>query len=583
MPQSATQPASQPKSEQPESEQPESKGAPQPESKGVPQPESEPEAQPESKSHGQPVPVPESKPDAQPMPESKPDAQPMPESKPDAQPVPESKPDARPVPKPEARPDPRPASQPRPWPQPASTRRGGAKRGVIASVVLCAVVGGVCTATLREPDESPAARATEARATAAVKAAGAPTTVRLRDLAAVITDREAHLRAHPDDVRAWAVLGSAYVERGERADEATYFPMAEKALRTSLKAKPKGNVEAFHGLAALAEARHDFRAARKWGEAAVAASPKRWTTYPLLIDAYRGLGDHSSAQRALRKLTGLRSGAEVFAQTGLVYRDSGRPEDAAAALSDAVALAATPAEEAAVLLRGGELAWERGEAATSLRYYEAALRAAPGEHAALAGRGRALAALGRTSEALRAYRTALTKRPLPQYALELGELYESLGLDNAARTQYNAIRVQVRKAAAGGINHNLVLGRLEADHGAPASALRLLRAEWERHPSAQVADALGWALHRSGRNDEAISFASKATAEHDGGGMRVALHTYHRGVIERALRQNYAARSHLAKSLRINPHFSPLLAPAAKKALQAMGEPSAGGPQDVYG
>ncbi|TLS42889.1 tetratricopeptide repeat protein [Streptomyces montanus] len=442
-------------------------------------------------------------------------------------------------------------------------------------------------AILPEPDEPPTARDTKAaRVTAAVnaavKAAGAPTTVRLRDLAAMINDREAHLRAHPDDVRAWAVLGSAYVERGERADEAKYYPMAEKALRTSLKAKPKGNVEAFHGLAALAEARHDFRAARKWGEAAVAASPKRWTTYPLLIDAYRGLGDHWAAQRALRKLAGLRSGAEALAQTGLVYRDSGRPEDAAAALSDAVALAATPAEEAAVLLRGGELAWERGEPATSLRYYEAALRAAPGEHAALAGRGRALAALGRTSEALRAYRTVLTKRPLPQYALELGELYESLGLDRAARTQYNALRAQVREAAAGGINHDLVLGRLEADHGSPASAVRLLRAEWERHPSAQVADALGWALHRSGRNDEAISFASRATDENDGG-MRLALHTYHLGVIERALRQDYAARSHLAESLRINPHFSPLLAPAAKKALQAMGEPPAEGPEDVYG
>ncbi|MCZ9344113.1 tetratricopeptide repeat protein, partial [Streptomyces sp. TRM76130] len=79
-----------------------------------------------------------------------------------------------------------------------------------------------------------------------------------------------------------------------------------------------------------------------------------------------------------------------------------------------------------------------------------ALRADPDQRAAQAGQGRALAALGRTSEALAAYRAALDRQPRPEDALELGELYESLGSGQAARVQYDLLRERVRAAAAGG-------------------------------------------------------------------------------------------------------------------------------------
>ncbi|MEU9183055.1 tetratricopeptide repeat protein [Streptomyces sp. NPDC048484] len=474
-------------------------------------------------------------------------------------------------------------------------------RALAGAVVGCLALGGALMVMPDGGHHRPASPGPVARAVTAV-GSGAPAS--LPDLVALIGDHEAHLRAHPGDVRSWAELGAAYVERGERTAEPRYYPKAEKALLasltslTSLKAKgkaggkAKGNTEAFRGLASLANARHDFRTARKWGEAAVAASPKRWTVYPPLIDAYRGLGDYKSARRALAKLVALPSGgrasgpastaasrAQVLTRAGLVYRDRGWREDSAAALSDAAALASAPAERAGCLVRVGELAWERGEPAESLRAYEAALRVEPGEHAARAGQGRALAALGRHSEALRAYQSALAKRPLPQYALELGELYESLGLEGAASAQYDVVRARVREGDAGGVNDELVLGLFEADHGdtdAVATAVRRLRAEWARHPSVAVADALGWALHRAGKDKEAIVFATKATDRVHGGGVRFALYAYHRGVIERESRMSGAARRHLGEALRVNPSFSPLLVPLAERALEELGEPEAG-------
>ncbi|MFF3332220.1 tetratricopeptide repeat protein [Streptomyces sp. NPDC002888] len=451
--------------------------------------------------------------------------------------------------------------------------RGRVLRRVLVGLLAGgAVVGGVMVFPFGGRQVGgPVGPAPGAMAGSAVRA-GVPAA--LPDLAVLIGQREAHLRKHPRDARSWAVLGAAYVEQGRRtADAAAYYPKAERALRTSLRVGPARNPEALDAMAALADACRDFRSARVLGEAALKADPKRWTSYPPLIDAYTGLGDHQGAKRALDRLLGLRSGPAVLARAAAVYRDQGRREDAAAALSDAVAGAQAPAERAAWLERAGQLAWERGEREVALRHFEEAVRLDPDQRAAQAGQGRALAALGRTSEALSAYRVALAKQPVPGYALELGELYESLGLTQAAKVQYDLLRDRVRQDAAVGVDGDLVLGVFEADHGDPRTAVRLLREEWARQPGIEVADALGWALHRAGESEEALRFATVATDKAHGGMVRSALYMYHRGMIERRLRLDGPARRHLEEALRINPYFSLLGAPAARTALADLGEP----------
>ncbi|MFI5796100.1 tetratricopeptide repeat protein [Streptomyces sp. NPDC051677] len=447
------------------------------------------------------------------------------------------------------------------------------RRLLVGSLVGCLVLGG--GALMSWPGGEPAVR----RAPAPAPGAQAGTAVRagvpaaLSDLAVLIDERESRVRTHPKDARSWAVLGTAYAEQGRRtADAALLYPKAEQALRTSLNARPRGNAEALDGLAALANARRDFPTALAWGEAARKAAPTRWTTYAQLIDAYTGLGDYKKARKALDRLTALHSGPAVRARAAGVYWDRGWREDAQAALADAAAGASAPAEQAAWLERAGQLAWERGEREDALRHFEEAVRIDPDQRAAQAGQGRALAALGRTSEALSAYRAALARQPLPEYALELGELYESLGLTQAAHVQYDLLRARVRQEAAGGVDGELVLGRFEADHGDPASAVRRLRAEWRRQPGIAVADALGWALHRADDDREALKFAMIATDRMHGGAVRSAPYQYHRAMIERRSGQDGPARRHLQEALQINPYFSPLLVPVARVALADLGD-----------
>ncbi|WP_436990616.1 hypothetical protein [Streptomyces sp. enrichment culture] len=433
-----------------------------------------------------------------------------------------------------------------------------------------------------------------ARAAAGVEAgAGAG----LPDLAALIGDREAWLRRHPDDAVSWAVLGSAYAEHGVRAGAPEAYPEAERALRRSLEVRPAagGNRAAALGLGELALARGDFATARRWAETAArgpgtagrgAGTAGRgagtagggagtagggWRVQALLVDAYRGLGDDAAAGKALERLRKLRPTSGVAqARAVELYRDRGWREDAAARAHDAVALSRTSVERAAALRRLGDLAWERGYAREALARYEAALRVAPGDAPSLAGRARALAALGRTGEALRVYGLALEARPLAATALEAGDLYAALGRDAEARERYALVVRLAETAASYGVSTALVRGRYEAEHGDPDRAVALLRALWRGgHRSADVADALGRALLRAGEPERALPYA-RAAGER---GVRSALFAYHRGEVERALGRDGAARRHLEEALRINPHFSPLYAPAARRALAELGEP----------
>lgn len=453
------------------------------------------------------------------------------------------------------------------------------RRAALAAGVGAVLVVGVLVFVPDKDEGSPPAAGPEARALAAADA-GAPASP--ADLTALVHDKETRVREHPADDQAWAVLGSAYVESGKRRADPAFYPKAEVALRRSLKVRTaaRGNTAALVGLGALANARNDFATAKKWGEQVGARQPKQWDAYPVLIDAYDGLGDYPAAGKALDKLTKLRSGTQVLARSADVFRTRGWREDAAAKATEAAERATSPTEKAAALHELGELAWERGEPKEALAHYDAALQAAKDHHPSLAGRARALAALGRTDEAYGAYQSAIARLPLPEYSLELGELYDAAGLDGDARSQYAALRSQVARAQRNGVDEELVLGRYESDHGDPQAAVDRLTAEWGRgHHSVEMADALGWALFRAGDATQALPYATKATDQ----GPQSALFAYHRGEIERTLGMTGPARRHIDQALRTNPHFSPLLAPRAREAREALGQPAAGGPADMSG
>ncbi|WP_329037764.1 tetratricopeptide repeat protein [Streptomyces sp. NBC_00178] len=463
-------------------------------------------------------------------------------------------------------------------PPPPASMRTTLRRAAFGAVAGAVLVAGAVIAVPDGSDEAaPPLPGPVARAETAA-AAGSPAS--LSDLTALIGDRQKWVETHPSDAPSWAVLGTAYAEWGRRSADAAYFTRAEQALQRSLAAQPgeRGNTAAWVGLGALANARHDHLAAKKWGETVRARSPRTWTAYPVLIDAYNGLGEYAAAARATEKFASLRKGAPALARTAQMYRNQGWREDALATAQEAADRATAPAGKAAALHLLGDLAAERGEPAEALAQYDAALRTDPGHLASRAGRARALVALDRTDEATADYRTVTTKLPRPEYVLELGELYESLELDGDARTQYARLRTLLAQAKSAGVDESLTEARFEADHGDPEAAVELMRTAWaSQRRSAEIADTLAWSLHRAGRSEEAMQYADQAVET----GVRDASFAYHLGAIEAALGQDGPARGHLEEALRTDPDFSPLAAPLAREALESLGDPDAGGPADM--
>ncbi|MFD9124557.1 tetratricopeptide repeat protein [Kitasatospora sp. NPDC059571] len=426
---------------------------------------------------------------------------------------------------------------------------------VLATAALCA---GLAAAGAGDRPAPPAAPPPER---------GANGSGHERSLAQAVGADQERLRQVPADAAGWARLGSEYVEQARLTADPSYYPKADEALHRSLSLQPGDNVDALTGLGALANARHLFAVARDFADRALAAAPLHWPAYAVLADARTQLGDDSGATDAVQHLLDLRPGTASFARAAYDLEQHGRTDDARAALQQALGSAYDGGDKAFCRFQIAELDRNSGRYEQALDGYRQALADDPAYTPALAGRARAEAALGRTDDALHDYRTASAAVPLPQYVLELGELEESLGHAEQAREQYHLLGAEQQLAAANGVVDDLTLGQYEADHGDPAQAVRLLRAEWDRRHNVLVADALAWALHRTGADGEALGYADRAAAH----GWDNALFLYHRGEIEHALGRTAEARTHLAEALATDPAFNPLQARTARTTLQALG------------
>lgn len=386
-------------------------------------------------------------------------------------------------------------------------------------------------------------------------------------LTASIEQLRDRLRRVPDDPTTWANLGSAYVEQARALANPAYYPQAQGALDRSVQLQPDGNAAALVGLGALANARHDFAAARRYGEDAVALNPASTEAYGVLADATTQLGDTAAATAAVQRMLDLRPGVASFTRASYELELHGRTDDARAAMQRALEAATSRDELAFSHYHLGELAWGGGDLDEAEAQYARGLAAVPGDPALLQGRAKVLAARGRTDEAIEGYRRLTERVPLAQYLLEYGELLESAGRVDEARAQYRLLADQQRLYAAQGSSDDLAAAQVAADHGDPAEAVRLAQAEWDRRNSVFTADALAWALHRAGRDAEALPYAEQA----GGLGRRDATATFHRGMILAALGRTGEATATLDEALRTNPYFSPLYAPAARQALDALG------------
>ena len=358
------------------------------------------------------------------------------------------------------------------------------------------------------------------------------------------------------------LLGLAYQQRARETGDPRYYTLSGEALDA---ARVHAGTEqlAESGLASLAVSRHRFGTALALARLALHANPNDATALGALGDAFLNLGRYHEAFVAYDRMAFLSPSVASYSRVAHARELLGRPRGAGAVLRLALTLRVPVREHrAAALVQLGNLEFNTGRLQSAAHSYRAALTALPGYVHAQAGLAHAEAARGHFAVALPLFDRVVDRLPLPQYAVWRGDALRAAGHRAAARRAYALVSFISKVQATNGVRTELQTALFDLDHGRRLhDALARARAAYERAPSIDADDVLAWGLLRSGHCAEALPHSERALrlGTHD------ALKYFHRGMIERCLGRQGMAQKWFRRALSLNPQFSQLWAPVARR------------------
>jgi tetratricopeptide (TPR) repeat protein len=384
--------------------------------------------------------------------------------------------------------------------------------------------------------------------------------------AADVTRLEGVVRADPADVSSLTRLGFAYLQRWRETGDASYLPRAGEALHRARTLAPTDPL-VVTGQGSLALTRHEFRQALALGRLAMRLAPGSARPYGVVGDALLELGRYPEAFAAFDRMAALRPSLAAYARIAYGRELIGRTDGAIAAMELALDSAGgSPEPTAWTHVELAKLYFGKGELVRAENHYRSALTAFPGYPYAYDGLARVQAARGRFEHAIALERKAVATVPLPQFVAELGDLLQRAGRADAAARQRRTVAAIDRLLAAGGIRTDLESTLYDVDHGVRrGEAVARARGARAARPSIYGDDVVAWALARSGRCGEALSWSERSLRL----GTRDALLYFHRGMIERCLGHGGGAQAWIRRALALNPAFSVRWAPLAARVARS--------------
>jgi tetratricopeptide (TPR) repeat protein len=382
------------------------------------------------------------------------------------------------------------------------------------------------------------------------------------DTRRLVSALQTRLRSNGTEVKSLELLGLAYEQRARETGDPTYYPKAQGVLLRA-KALAPGDALAASGLASLALSRHRFRDALTLGRIALRRAPDSGTNWGIVGDADIELGRYSQAFRAFNRMVRVAPGLPAYARISYARELLGHTRAAIAPMRYAIDASNFQREPFAwTSTQLGKLFWSMGRIDAARRQYERALAIFPDYVYALDALAQVDAAGGHYGRAIALEHRAVDRTPLPQFVSSLGDLYKASGERVLAERQYALMGVIARLLQANGVKTDLELALFEVDHGIRLpQALALARKARADRPSIDGDDVLAWALARNGRCGEALTHSKRALRL----GTRDALKYFHRAMVERCLGRHAEGRLWFRRALRLNPHFSLLWAPVARR------------------
>ena len=380
---------------------------------------------------------------------------------------------------------------------------------------------------------------------------------------AEIAQLEQTVRDRPQDIDAQTRLAALYLQRARETGDATLYRRAHAASETALAIDPD-NVNAIVVAGANALALHDFDGALVLGERARELNPDVVASYGVITDALVELGRYDEAIAAAQEMVDRRPDFASYSRVSYLRELHGDTAGAIAAMELAASAGAGRPFDAAwshVLL--GNLHLANGDIDAAARAYEQADAVLPGDPMTQAGLARLAVARGDLPTAEQLLQAAVAVRPLPEYAIALGDLQWSQGRAREAEDQYALVRATQQLFAASGVDTDIELALFDADHDVdPARTYDTALAAYGRRPSVYSADTVAWAAFKAGRLDDAVRYIAEAQRI----GTRDPRIAYHAGVIAQATGDLDAATRHFADAVAMEPAQSLRYRAAARAA-----------------
>lgn len=415
--------------------------------------------------------------------------------------------------------------------------------GIAFAMLAAAALGGVFAA---DDPETAQRAAVSAEAREALDALG------IRSGGASIRQLKDEARTSPSAVT-YANLGTAYLEAVRQTGNADGYVRAEDAFERALDLDAR-SYPALAGLATLAAARHEFPTALKLATRARAVRPGGTDALGILGDAQLELGRYEAAFDTFDEMAARKPSVASYTRVSYAREITGDRIGAIEAMSLAIDVSSAGTEPRAFALahRGGLLRAE-GNVASAEQDLRAALAAVPDYPPALIGLARIAFARGDHDAAIASAEQAARSSALPEHAMVLTQVLQGSGRADEARRADRLVMEAVATERAAGAELDFELAAWKVDRGQDLdAALATIRDTWRIRRSVDVADAMAWALVRTGRCEQARPFSDRALALGGVDGVK----QFHRAELERCLGNRAEARRWYRAAIEADPTFS---------------------------
>ncbi len=381
-----------------------------------------------------------------------------------------------------------------------------------------------------------------------------------------VANAERLIERMPDSVAGYRALASAYIRLGRETGDPNFNQKALSAIETGL-AKQADDPLLLKLKATVLLSDHEFKRAREIGLKLIKDLPKDPFVLGILTDANAELGDYKIAAEYAQKLVDTRPDSRSYSRAAHIRSLYG-DHDGAVEMYILAARTADPADREArawCLAQLGNEYWKNGKYADSLRVYDEALQIFPDYHHAQYGKGRSLASTGDLNGAKAILKASQDRVPMIDTVLLLGDVYKKLGENEAAAAQYAMADAGEERLGAHYDEHRMALLWADQDRNLDR-ALEVALADFAEIKDIYASDILAWCHYKKGNfaaAREQIVLAMRINT-------RDARIRYHAGMIELALGNKTAARTHLTKALEINPEFDLFKSVSARETLAGL-------------